>query len=99
MTSKQPKEGSFLHSYGDKVFDLAIRSGISFFVDGDWPGTPPTAQLIVEDVKDNIIENYEAHWFTDERLADMLGFLVGWILGEYTAVHEAEDTNGVLAGE
>lgn len=97
MTTNQHQNRIFLHSYGDKAFGLAVRSGISFFLDGDWPNTPPTAQLIVEFVKDNIIDNYGEGWFTDERLADMLGFLVGWILGEYTVAHPVEEANGVLA--
>lgn len=97
MTTNQDQNRVFLHSYGNKVFDLAIQSGISFFLDGDWPNTPPTVQQIVEFVKDNIIDNYGEGWFTDERLTDMLGFLVGWILGEYTVVHLVEEANGVLA--
>jgi hypothetical protein len=51
----------------------------------------------VEFVKDNIIDNHGESWFTDERLADMLGFLVGWILGEYAIVPPVEEANGVLA--
>lgn len=97
MASSIPLHGAYLHHYGDKAFNLAIRSGISFFLDGDWPNTPPTAQQIVEFVKDNIIDNYGESWFTDERLADMLGFLVGWILGDYAVVPPVEKTNGVLA--
>src|SRR5216683_4632684 len=97
MATNQHQSGAFLHNYRNEAFDLAIRSGISFFLDGDWPNTPPTAQQIVEFVKDNIIDNYGEGWFTDERLADMLGFLVGWILGEYIVAHPVEEANGVLA--
>jgi len=41
--------------------------------------------MIVEFIKDNMIELAQEEFLDDERLADNTGFLVGWILGEYVS--------------
>ena len=88
MKTVQTQVGTFLHNYGNTDFDHRVHSGIAFFKRGDWPGVPPTAQQIVEFLKDNIVA--PEFPLDDEQVARNLGFLVGWILGEYTIVHGEE---------
>jgi hypothetical protein len=70
-------------AYGNRIFDHGVLSGISWFHQGDTPNVPPTAAMIVEFIKDNMIALAQEGFLDDERLADNTGFLVGWILGEY----------------
>jgi hypothetical protein len=70
-------------TYGNRMFDHGALSGISWFHQGDTPNVPPTAAMIVEFIKDNMIKLAQEGFLDDERLADNAGFLVGWILGEY----------------
>jgi hypothetical protein len=72
-----------LPTYGNRMFDHGVLSGISWFHQGDAPNVPPTATMIVEFIKDNMIKLAQEGFLDDERLADNAGFLVGWILGEY----------------
>lgn len=88
MKTVQTQVGTFLHNYGNTDFDHGVHSGIAFFKRGDWPGVSPTAQQIVEFLKDNIVA--PEFPLDDEQVARHLGFLVGWILGEYTLVHGEE---------
>jgi len=80
--------GAFLHSYGNEAFDRGVHYGIDFFKQGDWPGIPPTSEQIVQFIKDNILESQQEGWLDDARMADLLGFLIGWVIGEYTVVHQ-----------
>ena len=70
-------------TYGNRMFDHGVLSGISWFHQGDTPNVPPTAAMIVEFIKANTIKRAQEGFLDDERLADNAGFLVGWILGEY----------------
>ena len=70
-------------TYGNRMFDHGVLSGISWFHQGDTPNAPPTAAMIVEFIKENMIELAQEGFLDDERLADNAGFLVDWILGEY----------------
>ena len=82
---QREKIEAVLRNYGSEEFDHAVRSGIAYFVDGDHPGVAPTAEQIVQFIKDNITE---AEWkIDDEQLLRSLGFLIGWVLGEYTIAH------------
>jgi hypothetical protein len=65
------------------MFDHGALSDISWFHQGDTPNAPPSAAMIVEFIKDNMIELAREGLLDDERLADNAGFVVGWILGEY----------------
>jgi hypothetical protein len=72
-----------LPSFGNSMFDHGVLCGISWFHYGDTPDVSPTAAMIVEFIKDNMIELAQEESLDDERLADNAGFLLGWILGEY----------------
>jgi len=45
-----------LPSYGNSMFDHGVFSGISWFHYGDTPNVPPSSAMIVEFIKDNMIE-------------------------------------------
>lgn len=69
-------------TYGNRMFDQGVLSGISWFHQGDTPNVPPSVAMIVEFIKDNMIELAQEVFLEDERLANNAGFLVGWILGD-----------------
>ena len=69
--------------YGNPAFDNGVLHGISWHLTGDEEYRLPTAQLIVDFIRDNLLES-SAEGFLDEgRLIDNAGFLVGWIVGEF----------------
>jgi len=80
--------GASLHSCGNEAFDHGVCYGIDFLREGDWPSVPPTSEQVIQFIKDNILEFQQEGWLDDTRMADLLGFLVGWIIGEYTTVRE-----------
>ena len=80
--------GASLHSYGNEAFDRGVRYGIDFFQEGDWPGISPTSEQVIQFIKDNILESQQEGWLDNARMADLLGFFVGWVIGEYTTVRE-----------
>ena len=43
-------------TYGNHIFDHGMLSGISWFQQGNTPNVPPTAAMIVEFIKENMIE-------------------------------------------
>jgi len=51
--------------------DHGVLSGISWFHQGDAPNVPPTTAMIVEFIKDNIIELAQEGFLDDERLAEL----------------------------
>jgi hypothetical protein len=64
-------------TYDNRIFDHGELSSISWFHQGDTPNVPPTSAMIVEFIKDNMIELAQEGFLADERLADNAGFLVG----------------------
>lgn len=70
-------------TYGNPVFDHGVRLGISWHQNGDEEYRQPTAELIVNFIKDNMLEWAAEGKLDDERLADQAGFLVGWVIGQF----------------
>ena len=70
-------------TYGNPTFDSGVLHGISWFQTGDIEFRQPTAQLLVDFIRDNILEPHAEGFLDDDRLSDNAGFLVGWILGEF----------------
>jgi hypothetical protein len=70
-------------SFGNSMFDSGVRHGISWQRTGDIAYRQATAQLIVDFIKDNILERESDMPLDDERLTDHLGFLTGWIIGQF----------------
>lgn len=70
-------------TYGNPAFDRGVRRGISWHLTGDEEYRQPTAQLIVDFIRDNFLEPYREGFLDEDRLTDNAGFLVGWIVGEY----------------
>ena len=70
-------------TYGMEQFDRAVTSGIDWFHHGDIEYRQPTAKLIVDFIRDNILEPNQEGFLDEDRLTDNAGFLVGWIVGEY----------------
>jgi hypothetical protein len=64
-------------SSSNNMFDHGVLSSISWFHYGDTPDIPSTAAMIVEFIKDNMIELAHEGFLDDERLADNAGFFVG----------------------
>lgn len=62
-----------------------MLSGIAWVRQGDTPNVSPTSALIVEFIKDNMVESAREGFLGDERLADNAGFLGDWIRGEYVS--------------
>ncbi len=58
-------------AYGNLMSDHGVLSGISWFHQGDAPNVPPTTAMIVEFIKDNIIELAQEGFLDDERLAEL----------------------------
>jgi hypothetical protein len=69
--------------YGDPAFDNGVLHGISWHLTGDEEYRQPTSQLIVDFIRDNILEPNREGFLDENRLIDNVGFLVGWIVGEY----------------
>ena len=69
--------------YGDLAFDNGVLHGISWHLTGDEEYRLPTAQLIVDFIRDNFLEPDAEGSLDGGRLTDNVGFLVGWIVGEY----------------
>ena len=59
------------------MFDHGVLSGISWFHQGDTPNVPPTAAMIVEFIKDNMIELAQEGFLDDERLRNFFKILAG----------------------
>ena len=72
-------------TYGNATFDNGVRLGSSWHLTGDEEYRQPTDQLIVDFIRDNILEPHTEGFLDDERLTDHAGFLVGWIVGEYVS--------------
>ena len=70
-------------TYGNPVFDHGVRLGISWHQTGDEEYRTPTAQHIVDFIRDNFLEPQQDGCLDEDRLTDNAGFLVGWIVGEY----------------
>jgi hypothetical protein len=70
-------------TYGNPTFDHGVRHGISWHLTGDEEYRKPTAQLIVDFIRDNFLEPNQEGFLDEDRLTDNAGFLVGWIVGEY----------------
>ncbi len=77
QTAVQPR------TYGNPAFDHGVRHGISWHLTGDEEYRQPTAQLIVDFIRDNFLEPYTEGFLDEGRLTDNAGFLFGWIVGEY----------------
>ncbi len=58
-------------TYGNRMFDHGVLSGISWFHQGDTPNVPPTAAMIVEFIKDNMIELAPEEFLDDKCLAEL----------------------------
>lgn len=69
--------------YGNPEFDNGVLHGISWHLTGDEEYRQPTAQLIIDFIRDNFLEPYTEGFLDVDRLTDNAGFLVGWIVGEY----------------
>ena len=78
-----PQTAVQLRTYGNPAFDHGVRHGISWHLTGDEEYRQPTAQLIVDFIRDNFLEPYTEGFLDEDRLTDNAGFLVGWIVGEY----------------
>lgn len=85
QTAVQPR------TYGDAAFDRGVRHGISWHLTGDEEYRQPTAQLIVDFIRDNFLEPHSEGFLNEDRLTDNAGFLVGWIVGEYVCSKEGTD--------
>lgn len=83
MEGNQHKKRPFLHSYGNPVFDENAQFGMSFSQTGEVEYRKPTAQLLVDFIRDNIIEPHDEGWLDEDGMFRYAGFLVGWFLGEY----------------
>jgi hypothetical protein len=70
-------------AFGNATFDNGVRHGISWQRFGDIAYRQATAQLIVDFIKDNILEPESDMPLDEERLTDHLGFLTGWIIGQF----------------
>ena len=70
-------------TYGNPTFDNGVLYGISWHLTGDEAYRNPSAQLIVDFIRDNILEPHAEGFLDEKRLTDNAGFLVGWIVGEY----------------
>lgn len=70
-------------SFGNSTFDNGVRHGILWQRTGDLAYRQATAQLIVDFIKDNILEPESDMPLDEERLTDHLGFLTGWIIGQF----------------
>jgi hypothetical protein len=70
-------------SFGNATFDNGVCHGISWQSTGDIAYRQATAQLIVDFIKDNILEPESDMPVDEERLTDHLGFLTGWIIGQF----------------
>ena len=70
-------------AYGNRAFDHGVRHGISWHLTGDVEYRQPTAQLIVDFIRDNFLEPHTEGFLDEDRLTDNAGFLVGWIIGEF----------------
>ena len=70
-------------SFGNSRFDNGVRHGISWQRTGDIAYRQATAQLIIDFIKDNILEPESDMPLDEERLIDHLGFLTGWIIGQF----------------
>jgi hypothetical protein len=70
-------------SFGNTTFDNGVRRGISWQRSGDIAYRQATAQLIVDFIKDNILEPKSDLPLDEERLTEHLGFLTGWIIGQF----------------
>ena len=69
---------------GNSAFEQGFEHGLSWYLYGDKPKTSPTWREIVDFIRDNILDLDREDLLDDERLVDNTGFLVGWILAEYT---------------
>ena len=70
-------------TYGNTTFDHGVRLGISWHLTGDVEYRKPTAQHIVDFLRDNFLEPQQEGYLDEDRLTDNAGFLVGWIIGEF----------------
>lgn len=73
----------YLPEYGNKAFDNGVRHGIAWHQTGDADLRQPNAQLLVDFIRDNLLEPAAEGYLNDDRLIDNTGFLVGWIIGEF----------------
>jgi hypothetical protein len=65
------KNNEKLPTKGNRMFDHEVLSGISWFHQGNTPNIPPTAAMIVEFIKDNMIELAQEGFLDDGRLAEL----------------------------
>ena len=70
-------------SFGNAPFDRGIQCGITWFQTGDEEMRVPTAELIVNFIKDNMLEPEVEAMKEEERLSDNAGFLIGWVIGQF----------------
>jgi len=70
-------------SFGNSTLDNGVRHGIAWQRTGDIAYWQATAQFIVDFIKDNILEPESDMSLDEERLSDHLGFLTGWIIGQF----------------
>ena len=74
--------------YGDPAFDNGVLHDISWHLTGDEEYRQPTSQLIVDFIRDNILEPNREGFLDENRLIDNVGFLVAaeltarWGLGK-----------------
>ena len=71
------------HTFGNQTFDHGVRHGIPWHLTGDAEYRQPTAQLIVDFIRDNFLETQQEGYLDQDRLTDNAGFLVCWIIGEF----------------
>jgi len=69
---------------GNTTYEHGFTHGLSWYFSGDHPDQPPTWHEIVDFIRDNMLELDREGFLDEERLIDNTGFLVGWILGQYT---------------
>ena len=67
-------------TYGNRMFDHGVLSGISWFHQGDTPNVPSTAAMVVEFIKGNMIDFALEGNLTEELLRQDVGIVAGFVL-------------------
>ena len=70
-------------TFGHATFDRGVQCGITWFQTGDEELRVPTAELIINFIKENMLEPEVEAMKEEERLIDNSGFLIGWVIGQF----------------
>ena len=70
-------------TFGNATFDRGVQCGITWFQTGDEELRVPTAELIINYIKENMLEPEVEAMKEEERLIDNAGFLIGWVIGQF----------------